>query len=484
MKRIIAWGVAAGLLGYAAYGSAEQVRSISAADKKAGAEAHPQLLAEFGGAYTPGPTSAYVTTVGRRIAVQSGLANSQSEFTITLLNSPVNNAFAIPGGYVYTTRELVALMNDEAELASVLGHEVGHVAARHSAKRQQAAQRNSILGALLGLGIGAIAGDSGLGQLLQQGTGQAVQLLTLRYSRKQEYEADDLGVRYLYSAGYDTLASSTMLASLAAQTSLDARAQGNDARNLPEWASTHPDPAGRVVRARKAAEQLGGTGRTRNRDTFLNAIDGLLYGDDPRQGIVDGSTFRHPGLRIAFAAPRGFAIANGTDAVSVSGSGGQAQFAGGRLTGSLSSYIDNVYRQLGGQGSVGQVQTTQINGVNAAYAVTRAQTNQGQVDVGIVAYQMGDGSAYHFVTLSPAGRGFGSFAPMVQSFRRLSAGEAAAIRPRRIDVVTVKAGDTVQGLAQRMAYDDLKLERFLTINALTGNSRLMPGQRVKLVVWG
>lgn len=484
MKKVLGWGVAAVLLGYGAYASAEQVRSISAADKKMGAEAHPQLLAEFGGAYPNGGAVNYVTSVGRKIAIQSGLANSQSEFTITLLNSPVNNAFAIPGGYVYTTRQLVALMNDEAELASVLGHEVGHVAARHSAKRQAAAQRNSILGALLGIGIGAVAGDSGLGQLLQQGTGQAVQLLTLRYSRKQEYEADDLGVRYLYSAGYDTLASSTMLASLAAQTSLDARSQGSDARNLPEWASTHPDPAGRVVRARQKAQAAGGTGRTRNRDIFLNAIDGLLYGDDPKQGVVSGSDFRHPDLRIAFTAPQGFAIANGTSAVSVSGSGGQAQFSGGKLSGSLSSYIDNVYRQLGGQGNVGEVQTTRVNGVDAAYTVTRAQTKQGQVDVGVIAYQMGDGSAYHFVTLSPAGRGFGSFSSMVQSFKRLTPAEASAIRARRVDVVTVKAGDTVQSLANRMAYDNLKLERFLTLNAFDANARLSPGQRVKLIVWG
>lgn len=484
MKKILAWGAAAVLLGYGAYGSAQQARSISAADKKAGAEAHPQLLQEFGGAYTRDPANSYVIAVGRKIAVQSGLANSQSEFTVTLLNSPVNNAFAIPGGYVYTTRQLVALMNDEAELASVMGHEVGHVAARHSAKRQAAAQRNSIIGALLGLGIGAIAGDSGLGQLLQQGTGQAVQLLTLRYSRKQETEADDLGIRYLYSAGYDTLASSTMLASLAAQTNLDAQAQGGAARNLPEWASTHPDPAGRVVRARQKAQAMGGTGRTRNRDAFLNAIDGILYGDDPKQGVVDGSTFRHPDLRIAFTAPQGFTLANGTSAVSISGSGGQAQFSGGRLAGSLSAYIDGVYRQLGGQGGFGQVQATRINGLDAAYGVARAQTNQGQVDVGIFAYDMGGGNAYHFVTLAPAGRGFGPFSSLVQSFRRLTPAEAAAIRARRIDVVTVKAGDTVQSLASRMAYDNLKVERFLTINALTQGARLTPGQRVKLVVWG
>ncbi|WP_380874995.1 metalloprotease [Sphingomonas sp. DBB INV C78] len=483
MKRIVAWGVAASLLGYAGYGAAYQAQSISAADKKAGAEAHPQLLQEFGGAYS-GPGTAYVTTVGRKIAMQSGLANSQAEFTITLLNSPVNNAFAIPGGYVYTTRQLVGLMNDEAELASVMGHEVGHVAARHSAKRQQAAQRNSMLGALLGLGLGAVVGDSGLGQLLQQGAGQAAQLLTLRYSRKQEYQADDLGVRYLKSAGYDTMASSTMLASLAAQTSLDTRDQGSEGRGLPEWASTHPDPAGRVVRAQKKAQEAGGVGGARNRDAFLNAINGMLYGDDPKQGVVDGLTFRHPDLRIGFTVPQGFGISNGADAVSVSGSGGQAQFSGGKLNGSLSDYISGVYSKLGGKGSVSDVQTTRINGLETAYAVTRAQTQQGQVDVGVVAYAMGDGTAYHFVTLAPAGRGLGPFSSMVQSFNRLTPQQAAAIKARKVSVITVKAGDTVQSLSQRMAYDTLKQERFMTINALTANSRLTAGQRVKLIVWG
>jgi predicted Zn-dependent protease len=124
-----------------------QVQQISAADKKQGAEAHPQLVAEFGGAVT-GPQATYVEGVGKNIALQSGLGNARSDFTVTLLNSSVDNAFAIPGGYVYVTRQLTALMNNEAELAGVLGHEVGHVAARHSAKRQSAAQKNAIFGAL------------------------------------------------------------------------------------------------------------------------------------------------------------------------------------------------------------------------------------------------------------------------------------------------------------------------------------------------
>ncbi|WP_374531538.1 M48 family metalloprotease, partial [Novosphingobium sp.] len=265
-----------------AQAATQTVQSISAKDKAEGAKAHPQLVEEFGGAVT-GPQARYVESVGKGIAVQSGLSNATSDFTVTLLNSSVNNAFAVPGGYVYTTRQLVALMNNEAELAAVMGHEVGHVAARHSAKRQSAATRNTVIGVLGSLLTGALLGNTGIGEILQQGFMQGSQLLTLKYSRGQETEADNLGVQYLSSAGYDPRAMSTVLQSLANQNALDAKLMGTTDR-VPEWASTHPDPASRV----KAALTRAGTNPTGklNRDAFLTGISGLTYGDDPKQGIV------------------------------------------------------------------------------------------------------------------------------------------------------------------------------------------------------
>lgn len=460
---------------------AMQAQAITAQEKRQGAEVHPKLLEEFGGAYQV-PQTSYVVQVGKGIAVQSGLGNARDDFTVTLLNSPVNNAFAIPGGYVYVTRQLMALMNDEAELAGVLGHEVGHVAARHSEKRQKAAQRNSIIGLLGQIGAAVLLGDGTAGQIGQQIFGTGSQLLTLKYSRKQEEEADDLGVRYLSQAGYDPQALSTMLASLAAQQAIDARAQGGDARSVPEWASTHPDPARRVARAATIARQFGGT--TRNRDVFLTRLDGLLYGDDPKQGVVQGRQFLHPELGLKFSVPQGFAMQNGTTAVTVSGQSSQAQFTLGNYSGDLPRYVDQAFASLGGNQRIdyGQIQRTTVNGIPAAYATARVNANRQLVDVTVFAYAFANNRAYHFVALTPAGQA-DIFAPMFQSVQRLSGAEATQIRPRRVRVVTVARGDTVQRLAARMAYDDLKTERFLALNGLSGTTALTPGQKVKIVTY-
>lgn len=445
-----------------------------------GAEYHPQLLAEFGGAMS-GSQAAYVESVGKKIAVQSGLGNAQDSFTVSLLNSSVNNAFAIPGGYIYTTRQLVGLMNNEAELAGVLGHEVAHVAARHSQRRQQAAQRNTILGAAGAILSGILLGDSGLGDTLTRGFLQGSQLLTLKFSRSQELQADDLGIQYLDTAGYDPRAMSTVLASLAAQNSLDAQLMGRNA-TVPEWASTHPDPASRVQTALQKAQPLG-TGVT-NRDTFLTRIDGLLYGDDPQQGVIEGNTFIHPELRFAFTAPQGFYMVNGTRAVSIQGQSGKAQMTMAPYSGDLTSYVRQQFAALGGDQQKlepSELQRTTINGLSAAYGTARVNNGQSQVDVVVFAYEFANDRAYHFVTISPAGQS-GNFTSMFNSMRRISAAEAGNVIPREIDVVTVRSGDTVSALSRRMAYDSAQEARFRVLNGLSSSDQLQAGQKVKLVV--
>ncbi|MBI1402740.1 MAG: M48 family metalloprotease [Porphyrobacter sp.] len=453
---------------------------ITAQEAQMGAKYHPQFLEEFGGAMS-GPQAGYVEQIGKNVAVQSGLGNARESFTVSLLNSPVNNAFAVPGGYIYATRQLVTLMNNEAELAAVLGHEVGHVAARHSQRRQQAAQRNSILGVLGAIGSSILLGNSGLGDTFAKGFLQGSQLLTLKFSRDQELQADGLGITYLNRAGYDPRAMATVLASLAAQNALDARLQGRDAR-VPEWASTHPDPASRVQNA-LAKAGAGATGVT-NRDTFLTRIDGLLYGDDPSQGVIEGSRFIHPELRLAFTAPQGFYMANGPQAVSINGQAGQAEMRQAPYNGDLEAYVRQQFTALGGQNSQlapQRIQRTTVNGLPAMVGEARVNGGNGQVDVVVFAYEFARDRAYHFTAIAPAGKA-GVFNPMFQSMQRIDAREAASVVPRKLQVVTVQRGDTVASLSRRMAYTDAQEQRFRVLNALGGNESVVPGQRVKLVV--
>lgn len=455
-------------------------RSISQGTAATAARQHPQIVAEFGGE-EEGARGDYVRQVGARVAARTSIVGGGDAFRVTTLNSPVMNAFAVPGGYLYVTRQLVALANDEAELAFVLGHEAGHIAARHSSERKRA----TILSQLLAVGLGAVTGSSQLGNF----AGQVTQGLVLSYSRKQEYEADDLGVAYLAAAGYDPAASASLLTSLGAATALETRAAGrNDERAVPSWSRTHPLSADRVRRALQKAQATGraGTG-LRNRDAFLARIDGMMVDDDPRQGVIDGRTFTHPDLRLRFVVPHGYGIQNGTRAVSIAGQRGQALFAGGPLRGDLGAYLDQAFRSIVGEAArIAYVEPrgTTVNGLPAVYSTARVNTQSGPLDLSIIAYRWDSDTAYHFAMLTPAGSGFGPFEAMAGSLTRIGAAEAASIRPRVIDVVTVGLRDSIASLSARMAYGDLREERFRVLNGLAAGTTLRPGQKVKLVVFG
>lgn len=460
--------LAAGLLASAAVA---QAPGLSANDRAYGAQAHPQLLAQFGGACRC-PQSDYVRRVGQRIAMQSGLARRPEDYTVTLLNAPLNNAFAIPGGYVYVTRQLVALMNDEAELAFVLGHEIGHVAARHSAKREQRTAFSSILAGL----AGALTGSSIVGNLANAGA----TLYTRGFSREQEREADSLGIRYLARAGYDPDASGDILGSLGAQTDLEGRLSGRGGGQGPSWLSTHPATDERVARARREAAAIPAGQRQTGRDAFLNAIDGMPYDDDADSGVVDGRRFIHPGLRLAFEAPAGFTLQNSASAVTGVGPGGARFQFGGGGGGDMDAYAARVWQAAGGRGS--PLRPTRINGLEAGVSQTSAYTSAGQVEALLVVYRFAPDRLYHILALAPAG-GAGVFNPLIDSVRRLSPAEAAGVKTRRVAVVTVGAGDTVQSLANRMAFSDDRLARFLVLNGLDNGRAPPPGSRVKLIVW-
>ena len=438
------------------------------------------MVQELGGAET-GPRAAYVESVGRRVGRVSGVADPGQTLHFTLLNSPVENAFSVPGGYVYVTRQLMTLMDDESQLAFALGHEVGHVAANHAHIREAYARRNplgvfgQIFGSILGPGISNVLASRS-------------RLDALSFSREQEYQADTLGLRYLIASGYDPGGAARLLSALTLETALEARLQGKTNRQTPEWARTHPLSENRMQRALAEARATGKLGSgIRNRETFLNEIEGMFVDDDPAQGVIDGPTFTHPDLRIQFSVPPGYLMSNGATAVTISGSAGKAQFSGGRFSGTLENYILRVFQGLmGGQNMIPipPPQRVTINGMPAAVTSARVNTGSGPIDVSVVAYQWDAQRIYHFVMLTPGGSGVGPFTQMISSLRKVTPEEAAAIRPRVIHVVTVAPGETMQSLASRMAYRDYKLDRFLVLNGLGPNATIAPGQKVKLVVYG
>ncbi|MBZ6377090.1 M48 family metalloprotease [Pacificimonas aurantium] len=460
---------------------------VTASERQSGAEAHPQILAEFGGAYT-GPGSQMVDRVGKEVAVESGLSQTGSDCTVTFLNSSVVNAFAIPGCYVYVTRGLVALMENEAQLASVLGHEIGHVAADHGQRRQNAALGSSLLSVLAGVLTGS-------GQVAQL-AGQLGQVWTLKYSRDQEYQSDDLGILYMRRAGYDPYESADVLEALGDQAALEAQIRGRDeAAQIPAWARTHPLSADRVQRATAQARETGvQPGQlAQNESRFYSAIDGMLYGDAPEQGFVDKHQFAHPTLRLAFRVPDGFYLNNSSSAVTATSGNSpvQIQFSGGSKQAgeSIASVTQQALRGLLGnsaqQAQYSQVETTTINGMPAAQQQARVASNQGQVDLTVIAYEYDADSAYYFAFISPANVSAANvISTTAQSFRKLSASEAAQLEPKHLEVVTVGSGDTVASLSRRMAFDDYQEARFRVLNDLEDGGEVSAGDRVKIVVEG
>ncbi len=434
---------------------------------------------------------AYVAKVGERIKNASELGSEP--FTFTLLDSEVVNAFALPGGYVYVTRGLLALADDEAELAGVLGHEVGHVTARHSAQRYDQAQLGQVGalaaqlgGMLLGGYLGGAQGAQLGGQYLGQAGALGAQAWVTGYSRDQEFEADELGIRYLAAAGYDPGAMASFLATLQADDAYRRRTQdggAGEAGFLGDWFRTHPRTPERVARAVAATSAAVPGARTVDRDALLDAIDGLLWGEDPSQGVVRGRSFEHPDLRIAFEAPPGFRLQNSPTRVA----GGDGQ---GRVM--LFDMAEGVAGDLRGYLQQGWVTNQRLQDLQTVQLPAGpAAVGFGQVAIGgspaqaMFAVIGGDGNrVYRFIFAD--GRGLdrtdvAAFDASLRSFRRLSAQEAAAIVPLRVRVVPVRAGDTVDTLARQMQGVPDPKGLFVLLNGLDRGRALRPGERVKVI---
>ena len=272
-----------------------------------GKQASKQVAALFG-LYRDPKLERYVTEVGNRVLATSHLRRPGTEeqfrktpVTFGVLDSPIINAMALPGGYIYVTRGMLAHLNSEDQLATVLAHEIGHVAARHAARQawqQQLGQGLLLGGALLGQGVFGLPAQD----ILNLG-GMAAQLIFLRYSREDELEADKLGVEYSSAAGYDAREVIPFFQTLN-------RIQEKEGQGMPNFLATHPNPGDRIQRIRELTGRPREKRRTAADSDYRNAIEDLVLGEDPRQGFVEGNVFYHPDLRFRFPVPRGFKVIN------------------------------------------------------------------------------------------------------------------------------------------------------------------------------
>ncbi len=445
-------------------------------EQQMGRENHPKVLAEFGGAYPDGDLQRYIASLGNLLARTSDRPDQQ--YTFTVLDSPIVNAFAVPGGYVYVTRGLLALANNEAEIAGVLAHEIGHVAARHAAERYS----TGVLASIPAVFAGILTGSSDVANL----AGAAGAAYLQSYSRDQEYQADLLGVRYMSRANYDPYGMGSFLAQLQADDRLDAKLVGRpELADQTSIMATHPRTADRIQRA---IEEAGGTqviDPLVERDLYLSKIDGMLYGDQPEQGFIRGRRFAHPTLRFDFVVPPGFHITNSADAVIAQRADGGVIIFDRAPQPASTRMIDYLIDEWAPRLDIADAQVINVNGLDAATGSGRLSTRSGSRDVRLVAIRADANAVYRFIFLTKP-EITRVLAPELQrtaySFRRLSAAEAAALQAQRIRVVRVEPGDTVSSMAQRMAFDDFREERFRVLNGLAAGDRLVPGQLVKLVV--
>jgi predicted Zn-dependent protease len=367
--------------------------------------------------------SQYVADVGKQLAAKSGRPNLPWSYEI--VDDASVNAFALPGGPVFITRGILGHLNTEAEMAAVLGHETGHVAARHSANQMSKAQV-----AQLGLGVGSILSPA-VGSAAQV-AGAGLQLLFLKYSRDDETQADELGFRYMTQIGYDP----TQMIQLFQM--LEGVSSEGGAGKTPEWLQTHPDPGNRLsaTQQRLKTELKGSTaGMKVERDKYMQMIDGIVFGEDPRQGYFKGDTFYHPELKFQWKLPSGWAHQNTPEAVAAQSPKQDAILqlqAAGKMSPEEAS--QKLFSQQGMQAG----QPVTVKGATVARSFV-AQTQQGVIE-GVAAFVSHQGTTFMLAGYSPQGglaAYSGTFVEAMNSFGDLTDAGAQNVRPATLKIVRI-----------------------------------------------
>ncbi|MCP3417587.1 M48 family metalloprotease [Bradyrhizobium brasilense] len=431
---------------------------------------HERILSSYGGAYDDPKLEALISKTVERLVAAS--ERPDQAYKVTILNSGAVNAFALPTGQLYVTRGLIALASDTSELSSVLSHEMAHVLAKHAAMREDQARQAAVVTRV----VTDMSTDPDLTALALAKT----KLTMASFSRQQEFEADGIGVGIAARAHFDPYGAARFLTAMErnaalkiGKTALDPRAQ--------DFTSSHPATPERINNAQTTARQYSSPeSNERDRETYLAAIDNIVYGEDPSEGFVRGRRFLHPKLGFTFTAPDNFTLDNTAQAViGVREGGSQAmRFDVVRVPAeqSLGDYLNSGWMEGVEKSST---EDLNINGFPAASAT--AHGDQWQFKV----YALRFGSdVYRFIFAAKqkSTESERNARETVNSFRRLTLDEIQAARPLRIKVINVQPGDTVESLSHRMSGVDHPTERFRVLNGLDAHAQVKPRDRVKIVV--
>ena len=427
------------------------------------------------GEYDNAEAQALVRQIGMRMASESERPQLPWEFHV--LDDEQVNAFALPGGFIFVTRGIMTYMNDEAELASVIGHEIGHVTAKHSVNQISTAQL-----ATVGLAAGMIVSPTvrNMGGTLQQG----MQLLFLKFGRDDETQADLLGFRYMMKDGYDVRAASDMFRTLD-------RISGSAGQRLPEWASTHPDPDNRVKRAEQRADSVQQSGRslsgaTLGRESYMKLLDGFVFGADPKQGYFKNGVFYHPDLKFQMTFPAGWPTQNKPEGVLAaspqSDAGVQLRLAG---KGTSASTAANTFFTQQGVTASG-TSSAQINGLPASSGDFKAQLEDGTVVQGSAAFIEYGAYTYMIMgyTLPAKTQNLAAIRQVTRTFKPLTDPAYLNVQAARVQVVKVPRDMSLEQF-NRQFPSSIAMAQLATINGVdSAGATLRAGQLAKRVVGG
>jgi predicted Zn-dependent protease len=451
-------------------GNRQLVLMSEAQEIEMGKSADPQIIQQYG-LYPDKALQDFINEKGKKMAAISHRPNIEYNFRI--VDSDILNAFAIPGGYVYFTRGIMAHFNNEAEFAGVLGHEIGHIAARHSV----AQQRNALLGQL-GIIAGVIIAPD-LAQFAETAS-QGVGLLLLKFSRDAERESDRLGVEYSSKIGYDAMQMANFFQTLQRES------EASGSQELPGFLSTHPNPGDRYTTVSKLAKEwkqkLNLTNPQENRNAYLKRIEGLIYGEDPQQGYVENNTFYHPVLKLAFPIPQNWSYLNSPTAFQMAPKDGKAMMMLTLAQGnSLKGAADTILKRYNLQAV--EAKEVSVNGLNALAFI--ADQKQEQQTLRTLSYIIQyNNNLYHLIgvsTLADFNNYSASFSNTMQNFRQLTDQAKLNKKPDRVRIKTINQATTLEQALRGYGIEQKRLQEMAILNGMKLNEKLPAGTLIKII---